>query len=243
MSSRRARPSSPSSDASWSSRPVSWPAHSLSIREHSRASLTGRGGSALGDAVEREGERHAESRRGGEARAAAAGRSSMSSVAAGQLHAGAAQLRERALEEAVAVVEVRRRDLVAVVQLGCHGDPELDRERQAESVVVIGVLADQVHASRRESPDPMRVHGRHPTSHRRRPWTHCGVAAASAIAPTFEWPDRTRKGGTEATRREWRELDRRTSGGAGIPAGKAPEPWFARGGAARGCPDERPALR
>src|SRR5215216_7028704 len=65
-----------------------------------------------------------------------------------------------------------------------------------------------------------------------------------AIAPTFDWPDRIAGRAARRPReREWREVDRRTSGGAGIPAGKAPEPWLARGGAARGSPDERPALR
>ena len=193
-----ARPSSPSSDASWSSRPVSWPAHSLSTREHSRASLTGRGGSRAGGAVERERERHAEGRGGGEAhplrQVAADGEPH-----AGQLHLRTAQLRERALEEAVAVLEVRRDDLAAVVQLGCHGHAELDRERQAKSVVVIGVFADQVHASRRESPDPMRGHGRHPTSHGRRPWTHwrTGGTARSHL-PSTGLPVH-REGGTEAT--------------------------------------------
>ena len=58
-------------------------------------------------------------------------------------------------------------------------------EGQAEAVVVVGVLADQIGASRRESPDPMRVHGRPPYGARARPWTHCG-ARPPRIGPTFE---------------------------------------------------------
>ena len=83
------------------------------------------------------------------------------------------------------VGEPGRDDLAAVAQVRCHRNPPIDREGQAEAEVVIGVLADQIHASRRESPDRKRVHGRAQYDRRARPWTH-GGERRPAIAPTFE---------------------------------------------------------
>ena len=105
--------------------------------------------------------------------------------AAREVHAGGAQLGHGAAEVGVVVREPGRDDLAAVAQFRCHRDPAIDREGQAKAEVVIGVLADQIHASRRESPDPVRVHGRHPTAARARPWTH-GGERAEAIAHTFD---------------------------------------------------------
>ena len=52
----------------------------------------------------------------------------------------------------LAEVERARLDAVAVERLGGDGDAAVDRERQREPVVVVGVLADQVHAARPASP-------------------------------------------------------------------------------------------
>ena len=96
-----------------------------------------------------------------------------------------AELRHGAAQVRVVVGQVRADHRVAVPQFRCHGDPQLDREGQADAEVVIGVLADQIHASRGESPAPVRVHGRHPTGARARPWTH-GGERPMAITPKFD---------------------------------------------------------
>jgi hypothetical protein len=53
------------------------------------------------------------------------------------------------------LVEIQRArlDLVAVERLRGDAHAALDREREAEAVVVVGVLADQVDPSRREGLD------------------------------------------------------------------------------------------
>ena len=176
MSSRTAWPSSPSERrrAGRAGRSPGRPTRSRPASTAERASI-GPGRLRARDAVEREGERHAEGRGRGEPaplRQVGVDRE----PAPGQLHAGAAQLRERALRGSARrprgpAPRPRRRRAARR-----HRHAALDRERQAKSVVVVGVLADQVDASRRESPDGMRGHGRHPTCHGRRPWTHWGVA-------------------------------------------------------------------
>src|SRR5215208_2429408 len=190
----------------------------------------------LRDGAERERQRHAQRRGGGESRPLRQVAGDLEH-APGHLDAGAAQLRDGAWQEALVAGEARAQDL-AVVQFGSHGDSAIDGEWQAEAIVVVGVLADQVHASRRESPDGMRIHGHHHTSSGTRPWTDWGVAELSDRTYLRVACSCAMEGGTVAKERDWRELDRRTSGGAGLPGGKAPEPWSARGGAAGGGPDE-----
>jgi hypothetical protein len=50
-------------------------------------------------------------------------------------------------------------DLVAGERLRRHGHPALDRERQRQPVVVVRVLADQVHAARAAGRDPLSHRG------------------------------------------------------------------------------------
>ena len=61
----------------------------------------------------------------------------------------------RAKLEALELAEVERvrLDRGALERLSGHGDPALDREGEAEAVVVVGVLADQVDPSGSERLD------------------------------------------------------------------------------------------
>ncbi len=159
---RSASPSAPSSEASWSSSPVSAPTQSFSTREHSFASSTRSGSAAPATLEQREAQRGLQRGRGGEARA-------LRHVALDrqprgrELDAGGGELatvpRTNARQpsarggsgerERVALAEVARLrlDAVAVQPLGGHGDAAVDRERQREPAVVVGVLADQVDAA------------------------------------------------------------------------------------------------
>ena len=151
--------------ASWSSRPVCAPVQSFSTREHSRASADPVGRLGSGDRAEREAERHADG--GGRGQAGAAGevavdaragtaRSSMpvapSSAAAPRTNARQPSAPRRSRAPSSKRSRSPRSSACASIAppasgLGGHRDAALDREREAEAVVVVGVLADQVDPS------------------------------------------------------------------------------------------------
>ena len=160
---RSACPSAPSSDASWSSSPVSAPTQSFSTREQSFASSTRSGSSApatpssarhsavssaaeedspdaLGDvARERDAGRHELDARGGELGHDAARERA---PALGGLRRRRARTR-RVSPRSSATTSTRS----PVERLGGRGHAAVDRERQREAAVVVGVLADQVDAA------------------------------------------------------------------------------------------------
>ena len=160
---------------------------------------------------QRERERHLERggrREPGPARHVAADRQ----LGAPKAVAGALQLRHRPAHEGCPPVGPRRRgqlEGVGLAELGgaranlavrpvarLHRDPELDRERQAEPVVVVGVLADQVDAPRPEradgiADDALRRSGK-PTVVATR---GCGRARPSSAARSIPRPPRPRTGG------------------------------------------------
>ncbi len=157
------------STASWSSRPVCAPVHSFSMREHRRASSTRSGGVLAGDGAERQADRHAHGRRRGQARAARQVRVDLQAAAAQRDPAGR-ELGGRAAHERAPAVgrlggwpsakrscssrsSARASIASPVERLGRHPHAALDRERQAEAVVVVGVLADQVDPPRGECLD------------------------------------------------------------------------------------------
>ena len=211
---RTAWPSSPRIEASWSSSPVSAPVYSFSIRWQRRARSVGRAARA-GERRRARAPRDAERgrrRQAGLLREVALHRDR----AAGEVHARGAQLGHGAAEVGVVVREPGRDDLAAVAQFRCHGDPAIDREGQTKAEVVIGVLADQIHASRRESPAPVRVHGRHPRA---------GGHVHGHMAESAPGRSRIRSTG-----------DRRAASCTGVPGCEAHQPRLHRGRAPRSRP-------
>ena len=165
---RSASPSAPSSEASWSRSPVSAPTQSFSTREHSFASSIRSGSGA--PATPSRARQSAVSSAADEERPEPWGTSPSKLEARGdELDAGGAELRDRAAHERapavrrlgrgerelVALAEVARLglDAVAVEPGGGHRDAAVDRERQREPAVVVGVLADQVDAARAARPN------------------------------------------------------------------------------------------
>ena len=169
MSMRSARPGLEQSEASWSSSPVWAPAQSFSTREQSRASASLSGGSA--PATSHSARQSATQTAADEDRPAPRGRSlaivrrqprssipsRASSAAAPRTSAAPALggLSLGAKVEAVGLAEVARVRLDRAARRGLRGhrDAALDGEGEAQPVVVVGVLADHVHAPRGERLD------------------------------------------------------------------------------------------
>ena len=162
---------SPHSAASWSSRPVSAPTQSFSTREQMRASSRRSAGSSSPATASRASASAASSAADEERPEPCSRSPSIGQPGGPQREAGGAQLGHHAAREGapargpfrrgqrerVLLAEVERAnlDLVAGERLGGDRDAALDRERQREAVVVVGVLADQVHAAGPAGPDPL----------------------------------------------------------------------------------------
>jgi hypothetical protein len=160
---RSAWPARPSSDAVWSSSPVRAPVlhPRAQPRELEAVHL-------LGPRHREQGERQGDLQRSRRRQARARGhvaRDLQLRGPHGQLgdhpaHVGppAAGARRGGEREAVLLAEVERAgdDLVAAERRGGDRHPGGDGEGQAEPVVVVGVLADQVHAAGREGDGALR---------------------------------------------------------------------------------------
>ena len=173
MSMRTAWPSSPQSEASWSSSPVSAPHHTFSIREHSRARATRSGASAPATAHSA---RQSEIESAAEDESpASAGRSPENSSRQGRSSTPARRSSEAAprakrlqpsgasdgrpsrpsakLSVSPEIEGVHLDPVPGVERHGTHGDASVDGERQTQPEVVVGVLSDQIDPAGSESLD------------------------------------------------------------------------------------------
>ena len=204
MSSLTAFPSSPRREASWSSRPVSAPHQSRSIREQRRASARGSGGSrsataqsARQSAIDRAADDDSPAPRG--TSPAISRRQGCGSIPSRRSSAAAPRTKRRQPYGAPALPGLggrisgpsskrscwERSSAWATISVPAIGSaetvsPARNRERKAEAIVVVGVLTDQVYASRGESPYWAWRHGREPMRGRGRPWTDGRVARGPA---------------------------------------------------------------
>ena len=181
QSRKSACPGRPSRDASWSNRPVCAPVQRCSTSEHRRASSRGSGTAAAASASRA---RHsAVSSAADEASPMPRGRSPLisrrapgSSIPADDSSAATPRTNARQPLAGSTAPRVKRSlspqiersgvDHPGLGSLGHDGHAPLDRERQAEPEVVVGVLADQVDAAGAARRDPL---GRHRTGVTPRP--------------------------------------------------------------------------